>query len=239
MGYAREVFFWALLSALTMLVLGAGLSLWRGLSQLFRPDALERPLLALGVVVLSTLTNGYAVSRSVKRLRAENPSLRLAYRATSLQLVKTALLQDLLGTASAIIGVFTISGYLLFDAVRLDAVGALALAGLMVAFSGILVSEARSLIAGRAVPTQIRDALVMAITGLPEVTGVNRLDAVFSGSEDILVDADLDLAENLTTSQIEKTIDRVQEAVRAIAPAVSSVSIDLNSPAFITSASQS
>lgn len=231
LGYSREVFFWALLSALTMLVVGAGLSLWRGLSQLARPEPLEHPLLAFGVVVLSTVTNGYAVSRSVKRLRADNPSLRTAYRTTSRQLVKTALLQDSLGTTSAVIGVLSIGAYLLFGGIVLfDAIGALVLAGLMVVFAIALVSEARSLIAGRSVPADLHERLVGAVRSVPGVDAVNRLVAEFFGSEEIRVNIDLDLSDRLTIAEVERTLDRVQSAIQTVEPSTVVVGVDLNSP---------
>jgi cation diffusion facilitator family transporter len=230
LGYGREVFFWALLSALSMLVIGAGLSLWRGLSQLGRPDPLEHPYLALGVVVLSIVTNGYAVSRSVKRLRAVDPSLREAYGKTGQPLVKTALLQDALGTTSSIIGFVSICSYMLFGAVLIDAVGAIALAVFMTVTSGLLVSQARGFIAGRSVPAAVRATLLAAIRALPEVTAVNRLQAVYVGSEAIRVHVDLDFADGLTTNDIERSVDRVQDALRAAVPGVSSISVDLNSP---------
>ena len=39
-GYEREAFFWALLSAVAMLFVGAGLSAWRGYRQLVDPAEL-------------------------------------------------------------------------------------------------------------------------------------------------------------------------------------------------------
>ncbi len=231
-GYSREIFFWALLSALTMLVIGAGLSVWRGVGQLGSGESLEHPYLALGVVLLSTMTNGFAVSRSVKKLREDHPSLRVAYRTTSRQLVKTALLQDSLGTASAVIGILSIAAYLVFGGVVLfDAIGALVLAGFMVVFAVTLVSEARSLIAGRAVPTHVHRRMLDAVRSVPRVEAVNRLVAEFFGSEEIRVTIDLDLDDHLTTAEVEQTVDEVQSAVRNAEPTSVIVSVDLNSGA--------
>lgn len=230
LGYGREAFFWALLSALVMLVIGVGLSVWRGLEQLQARTPLDRPLLALAIVVLSTLTNAYAASRAVRRLRSEHPSLRVAYRTTSRQLVKTALLQDALGTLSALIGVVSILGYVAFGAVLFDALGALVLAALMAVLAGILVSQARSLITGRSVPDALRARMEASVRTVSGVVAINRLDAVFAGRDSVRVDVDLDLAEDLTVSEAEGVVDEVQGAVRAAVPAASTVRIDLNSP---------
>ena len=42
-----------------MLVVGAGLSAWRGYRQLVEQEPLESPLLALAVLMLAVVTNGY------------------------------------------------------------------------------------------------------------------------------------------------------------------------------------
>ena len=60
-GYRREAFFWALLSAMAMLVIGVGLSGWRGLRQLVDPSAIDNSPLAIAVLVVAIMTNSYAV----------------------------------------------------------------------------------------------------------------------------------------------------------------------------------
>ena len=51
-----------------MLLIGAGLSAWRGYQQLVYPEPLDTPVLAMAVVALAILTNSYAVSLSVRKL---------------------------------------------------------------------------------------------------------------------------------------------------------------------------
>ena len=230
-GHTRAVFFWALLSAMVMLVIGSGLSFLRAYDQWVRPEELSYPLLALAVLVLSVSTNGYAVSQSYRVLRASGLPLRQAFRDESKPLVKTAFLQDSLGTASAVVGLVSLLLYGLAGSRPLfDALGAFVIAGLMVAFSITLIVQMQHLIAGRAVPATVRDSIRDAVLALPEVEAVNSLAATFAGSVDVVVHLDLDLAEGLSTTEIEAVLDRVLQVVGSAEPRVQRVHVDLNSP---------
>ena len=230
-GHTREVFFWALLSALVMLVVGSGLSFWRGHAQLVRLELLERPLLALVILVISVTTNGYAVSQSVRRLRATGLPLRRAFRDEGQPLVKTAFLQDGLGTASAVVGLLSLLLYGAFGSVPLfDALGAIAIATMMMAFGVVLVTQMHHFITGRPVPDDVRERLRDAALALPEVEAVNALTATFSGSVDIAVEVDLELRRDLRTSEIELALDRLHGSMREVEPRVGKVRVGLNSP---------
>lgn len=230
LGYAREAFFWGLLSAVAMLVIGAGLSAWRGYQQLTNPRPLETPLLAIAVVSLAVVTNSYAVSLSVRKLAAESGSVREALRNMDHPLVKSALLRDSIGTFTSIVGLVALVLYSSLDLLVFDALGALAAAIMMVVASLILMSQGRALITGRALPDTSLARLHATVLETPGVVAVNRLAAVYSGASQVLLDADLDLVENLDTVQIEALLDLLEARVRKVVPRLERVRVLLNSP---------
>ena len=229
-GYAREAYFWGLLSAVTMLVIGAGLSAWRGYQQLVAPEPLHNAWLAVAVLVLAIVTNSYAVALSARKLSAENDSLQAALRSFSRPLVKNALLRDVIGTFTSIVGLVAMLLYQSFGLVLFDAVGALVAAVLMAAASVFLMTQARELIAGRALPESDLERVRAAVLSTPGVEAVNQLAAIYAGSSEVVVDADLDLAERLDTGQIEGVLDAVELHVRAVLPETERVRVLLNSP---------
>ncbi len=230
LGYAREAFFWALLSAMAMLIIGAGLSAWRGYQQLVNPSALNTPLLAIAVVGLAVVTNGYAVSLSMRKLMAEHGSLREAFRNMDQPLVKSALLRDAIGTFTSVVGLAALMMYQRLDLLVFDALGALMAAVMMVAGSIVLMTQARALITGQALPDHALAGIRAAVLNTRGVEAVNRLAAIYSGPSQVLVDADLDLAEDLDTVQIEALLDLLEARMRAVVPDVERVRVILNSP---------
>ncbi len=230
LGYAREAFFWGLLSAVAMLVVGGGLSAWRGYQQLVEPQPLESPILALAVLTLAVATNGYAVSLSARKLAAEEGSLSAALRDAKLPLVKSALPRDAVGTFTSVVGLVALLLYQSLELVFFDAAGALAAAVLMTAASLVLMTQVRALITGRSLPDGDLERLHAAVLAMPEVEAVNQLAAIYSGDAEVLVDADLDLAEGLDTGQIEVVLDDLEVRVRAAVPETGRVRVLLNSP---------
>jgi len=230
LGYAREAFFWGLLSAVAMLVVGGGLSAWRGYRQLLEREPLQSPALAVAVLMLAVLTNGYAVSLSARKLLAEEGSLRGAFRDAKRPLVKSALLRDLVGTTTSLVGLASLALYQSLGVVLFDAFGAIAAALMMTAGALVLMSQARALITGRALPEDDLDRLRAAVLATPEVEAVNQLAAIYSGDAEVLVDADLDLAEDLDTARIEAVLDDLEARVRAAVPETGRVRVLLNSP---------
>lgn len=231
LGYSREAFFWGLLSAFVMLVIGAGLSLWRGVDQLLHPEPLTRPLLAVGVLCLAVGTNGYAVLLSARKLRTELGSLRAIFSNYSRPLVKGAFLRDIAGTSTSILGLLALLGYLAFDLTIFDAIGALLSSLLMLASALFLIVQARALITGQTLPQDELDRLRGAVLREPRVEAVNGLVAIYAGAKEILVEMDLDLAEELDTIEIEALLDAIEARVRADMPEVRRVRVLLNSPA--------
>ncbi len=229
-GYEREAFFWALLSAVAMLLIGAGLSAWRGYEQLVDPSPIEKSYLAIGVLIFAIGTNGYAVGLSLKNLVSDDSGLRAAMENANKPLVKSALLRDVIGTTTSIIGLCALILYQVFDAVVFDSIGTLAAAVMMAAASFVLMAQARELITGRSLPPDDLDQLRQAILATPGVEGLNELAAVHAGAERVRVDVDLDLAEGLDTVQIEELLDEVEARARAAVPEIASVHVALNSP---------
>jgi cation diffusion facilitator family transporter len=230
LGYAREAFFWALLSGISMLVIGAGLSAWRGYQQLVHPKALDSPVLALAVLALSVMTNGYAVSLSARKLKIKEGGLRAAIRNVNRPLVKSAMLRDAVGTATSVVGLFSLALYNNQGLVIFDAAGALTAALCMAVAAILLIAQTRKLIVGHTLPKADLMRLQAAILETPGVVAVNQLAAIYAGASEVLIDTDLDLAEDLDTTQIEIVLDDVEARARAILPEVRRVRVLLNSP---------
>jgi cation diffusion facilitator family transporter len=229
-GYGREAFFWGLLSAVAMLVIGAGLSAWRGYQQLVNPEPLAAPWLAMAIVAVAILTNGYSAHLSGRKLRAEHGAIVDAFRAMDQPLVKSALLRNAIGTFASIAGLIALLLYHAFDYVLFDALGALVAALMMTAASLTLMAQARALITGRSLPKAVIRRLRRTVLDTAGVSGVNHIAAVYAGTSEILVDADLDLAEDLDTGQIEALLDLVEFRIRDDLPDVEHVRIMLDSP---------
>lgn len=230
LGYAREAFFWGLLSSVAMLVIGSGLSAWRGLQQLLHPEPLQASLFAVAVLALAVVTNGYAVSLSARKLATEHGGLFSIFHNFSQPLVKGAFLRDVIGTITSIVGLAALMLYEILDLLIFDAIGAIVAALLMAAGSLVLMAHARALITGRALPEEDLQRLREVMLADPEIEAINHLAAIYAGASEVLIDTDLDLSESLNTKQIEELLDSLELRVKAVIPGIVRVRVLLNSP---------
>ena len=129
-----------------------------------------------------------------------------------------------------IVGLAALAAYQVSGLVAFDAAGALAAAVLMSAASIVLMTQARALITGRALPDDELDRLQAVVLATPGVEAANRLAAIYSGAAEVLVDADLDLAPDLDTAQIEALLDDLEARIRAAIPEAGQLRVLLNSP---------
>ncbi len=60
-GYSQELFIWALISAVGIFFLGCGLTVYHGVQSLLHPHAVESYWIALGVLTLSAVVEGWTL----------------------------------------------------------------------------------------------------------------------------------------------------------------------------------
>lgn len=228
-GYARDVFFWSLTSSFIMLFVGASLSIIRGYRQIMSPEIIKHEQIALGVLLVSVMTNGYALSLGIRRLRIEGRNILHSFFESSQQLVKTAVIRDLLGTLAAIVGLASLIFYKATGLISFDGLGAVEVGVLMAFFALVLINQSRHLLVGHSVPRKVVHRIRRSIIKIAEVTDIKRLIAVYIGNDQILVDLEVELIERLNTSQVEKVLDQIKETIIQDVPETQSVQIDISS----------
>src|SRR5687767_4101918 len=121
-GFGKALFSWTLLSALVMLIFGAGLSFYFGLQRFLVPQDISHIGLAFGTLCISIVTNGYGVSVSARRLLGSRPlkELKDIFISSTKVETKNTLILDMTGASAAAMGLislilFQATGYKGFD----------------------------------------------------------------------------------------------------------------------------
>jgi Cation efflux family len=82
-GYGAELFYWSLLAALGIFVVGGVLSIWEGTQRLLHPGEVQAGLVGVGVLGLGVLLDGSSWLGSVRQLRREATARGVRFRQTS------------------------------------------------------------------------------------------------------------------------------------------------------------
>ncbi len=228
-GYGKEIYFWAFVVAILLFSLGAGISLYEGISKVRAPHGLENAVwnyVVLGLAMVFEAAAWWVAFREFNRVRGKVPILR-AVRQSKDPALFTVLFEDsaaMLGLAAAFVGVFCADrlGIAWADGAASIAIGViLASAAIMLAIEtkGLLIGEAAD------------DAIVAEIVGMAGQAGfvdaVNEVRTMHFGPDDILVNLSVDARDTLTADVVEAGISRLETEIKARHPAVSRVFIEI------------
>jgi cation diffusion facilitator family transporter len=231
-GHGRELFFWVLIAGVAMFMLTATLSVSFGVSRLLHPQPLENVWLAYLALLIGLVTNLYALTLSVRRLRGVyvGPNIWHHFRHSSLIETKATLVLDSLGSVSAITGLAAIALAQLTQDARFDGLGSIAIGCATAVLAVVLISGVKDLLVGRSATTDIETRIRDAALEIPEVKRVLDLRTMYLGSERLLVNLEVHMEGGLETRQIEEIIDEIKRHVKRRAPIVSHIQVELETP---------
>ena len=232
-GYGRELYFWILMAGISMFVLTAGLSIYFGVERLLRPQPIENLRLAAAVLGIGFITNGYALSLSLRRLGLLKRGLREGVeklQESRLIETKSTLIVDGMGTAASLAGLLALLAYKLAGDLRLDGLGAIVVGLICLPFIIGLIVEVKDAIAGRSASSSVEDAIINSAEGTESVLKVLDLKTMHLGSEELLVNMEVHLEPNLTTAQIEKVMDNLKRRIKMRVASVKHIQVEVETP---------
>jgi cation diffusion facilitator family transporter len=224
LGYGPERYYWALLAAVGMFVVGGTLSIYEGLNALVNPRELEA--FWAGVIVLLIAVTLDSVSRVVAlrqlRRQAEERGLtvRELLRETPDPTVVTVYLEDSIDVLGAALALVALVLHRVTDSAVPDALATIVI-GLLLGYVAIkLTGRNRQLLANQGVPdryvVQLRDRL----TATAGVDSVERLEAVYLGPGEVLVAADVRMQYGLSGDELTAVLAGIRDAAARELPVI-------------------
>lgn len=233
LGYGREAYVWSLLAAVGLFVVGAAVSIWRGVTELLHGESgAEDYRLAYLVLAVAFLLEGTSLLQSLRQLRRdakryESDVLAYAFQ-TSDPTVRAVFAEDsaaLIGIVIAFLGILL---HELTGQVMWDAIGSILVGGVLGVVAVILINRNRVFLTGEAGPPRIRQALREKLESFAEVDSVRFLRPEFIGPKQIFVIASVDLVGDAVESSIARTLrtleHRLEDQVPFVVEAVLTVS---------------
>jgi cation diffusion facilitator family transporter len=222
-GYGKAVYFWALIVALSVFSLGGGLSIYHGVHGLLDPTPVVDPVWNYAVLAVAALFEGYSWNlsrRGLNQVRKEGDNLWQAVRASKDASVFTVFIEDsaaLLGVLVAAIGIGLgqLTGSPLFDPAASVVIGLL-----LVGAAWTLARETGALLVGESIGIEETGELRAIIEADPAIDKVTRVLSMQLGPDEVLVTAAVQFKRGMTIDHVERAIARLEQAVRAVNPAV-------------------
>jgi cation diffusion facilitator family transporter len=222
-GHGSERYFYGFLVAMVVFVIGAAFSVYEGLQRLMHPEKLTSPAIALAVLAVATVLEGFsfrtaiAESNQARGPRRGQRLLRFIRRAKAPE-VPAVLLED----SAALTGlVLALCGVLLAWTTgddRWDGAGSLGIGVVLAFVAVILATEMKSLLIGESAGADTERLIVAALEDGPEVDRVIHLRTLHLGPETLLVAAKIGITRDQNAAAVVAGIDRAECRIRAAVP---------------------
>ncbi|MFJ8643321.1 cation diffusion facilitator family transporter [Streptomyces sp. NPDC093610] len=226
-GYGKERYFWSLLAAVGIFVVGGCFSFFQGIEALGRdeqesPDGYTAGLIVLGVALVaegSSLVRALVQLRGEKGGAARDPALRTVIAEDS-----TAVLGVVLAMAGMVL-------HLVTGDVVWEASASLGIGLLLVYVAYRLGKDARDRLIGESAGPGLRRGVEDLLTSQAEIDNVAALFTMGLGLDSVLVAARVDLAPGIDSEEIERVAVRIKRSIARSWPEAEHVFLDItNAP---------
>jgi cation diffusion facilitator family transporter len=232
-GYGKETYFWSFVVALSIFALGAAFAFYEGIHKLIEhlhegPKAIPNQTVGFIVLGVSLVVEGASLLVAAKEFRRSmgDMSFREALHETRAAAIVTVLFEDAaacLGLAIALLGitVTVLTGNPLFDIIATLLIGVLL--AVVAFFLGFMTKK---LLIGQSAGPQARRRIMEAIGEMSQIDAVVGAKTLHMGSDVILLNLEIDFADELTTNELERVIDTIETRVKAAVPEVKYIYIE-------------
>ncbi|MFD6556205.1 cation diffusion facilitator family transporter [Streptomyces sp. NPDC058398] len=222
-GYGKERFFWSLLAAVGIFVMGGCFSFFQGFEALRNgaEESFRGYMTGIAVLVVALLAEGASLLRALVQTRgASGDGLRDPALRTVVAEDGTAVL----GVSFAIIGMVLhmITGQVVWEASASFAIGLL-----LVCIAFWLGSDAREQLIGRAVDEEQSGRIRELLKAQPEIDSVEALLTMELGLDSTLVAARIDLVPGLDSEEVEEVAVRIKSSVAHAFPEADQIFLDV------------
>ncbi|WP_019983475.1 cation diffusion facilitator family transporter [Streptomyces sp. Amel2xE9] len=223
-GYGKERFFWSLLAAVGIFVMGGCFSFFQGVEAL-RNGAHEDFLgYTVGLIVLGVafLAEGVSLLRALHQVRQQGGGSGLRDPA-----LRTVVAEDgtaVLGVTLAMIGMALhwVTGQVVWEASASLAIGAL-----LVYVAYRLGCDARDQLIGEAADPELSGRIGALLRAQPEIDSVEALFTMKMGLDSMLVAARIDLAPGLDSERVEEVAVRIKRSIARTVPDADQIFLDV------------
>src|SRR4051812_40202689 len=205
-GYGPERYYWALLAAIGMFVIGGAVSIWNGIRALIHPPELEAFWVGVAVLVIALVLDGLSRTVALRQLRTQAArrelSVRELLRESADPTVVTVYFEDtidVLGALLALIALVLPGGP---GPAPPAALASILIGLLLCSLAPALPRRNRGLLTNQAVPERYVVRLRERLETVTEIRPAATLEAVSPSPPEVLAAPDVQLPDGLAGEQV-------------------------------------
>jgi len=233
-GYGKERFFWSFIAAIFIFGVGSTYAIYEGIVKLSHPHAPENLKWAYWVLAISFLLEGASIALAIYQETKEAHHDGLTFftylRESKDPTAKTVIFED----SAALLGIIiAATGLLLTEhhsgpggGAYWDGLASILIGVVLGIVAFVLARTSRGLLLGEAANPKSRQAIRAAIESHPNVIKVIELLTMHLAPRQILINAHVNLRDDLVTDDIERTNEEIETLIRKAEPKVETIFLE-------------
>ena len=223
-GYGPERYYWALLAAIGMFLVGGAFSIWNGIRAVVHPPELEAFWVGVAVLVIALVLDGLSRTVALRQLRRQaarrRQSVRELLRESPDPTVVTVYLEDTIDVLGALVALLALVLHRVTGSGVADGIASVLIGGLLCFIASRLTRRNRQLLTNQSVPERYVDRLRARLEVEAEIHAVARLEAVYLGPGEVLAAADIVMADGLSGREVATALARTRADIGQELPVV-------------------
>lgn len=224
-GYGKERFFWSLIAAVGIFVMGGCFSVFQGIEALRNGAEEKLSGYVAGLIVLGVafIAEGISLVRALHQVHRQGGAAQGMRDPT----LRTVVAEDgtaVLGVTLAMAGMAL---HMVTGQVVWEASASLAIGVLLVYVAYRLGREAKGQLIGEAADPEVAARIRALLDAQPEIDSVEALFTMKMGLDSALVAARVDLVPGLDSEQVEEVAVRIKRSVARIVPEADQIFLDV------------
>jgi len=234
-GYSKELYFWSFVVAILLFSMGAGVSLYEGVHKLHDPHPVTSPEVNYIVLGIAILLEGVSTWKAVSEFNARRgeQGILSALRSSKDPALFTVVMEDVAALAGLLTALAGISAAHFLGLEAADGLASVVIGLILAVVAAFMSVEIQGLLIGEAASPQVQAELrglieAEAGQGRP-VRAINEIRTMHLGPDDVLVTASLDFNDTETAVGVERTIGKLDRAIKGRFPQVRRLYLEVQS----------
>ena len=227
-GHGKELYFWSLLVAIALFGIGAGLSVYEGITHLQHPHPITDAVwtyVVIGVAFVIELTS-WSIGMHEMLRNAGGRGLWQGIVGSKDPTAVTVVFEDsaaMIGLVLAFLGVLLSS---LLDTPLYDALASVGIGLVLAGAAVFLAYESQGLLVGETARPDIVASIRSIASKDPDVAEAGHPLTMHLGPRQILLNLDVTFRDGLSSAQVTAAVDRLEGAIREQHPEVDRIFIE-------------
>jgi cation diffusion facilitator family transporter len=227
-GHGKELYFWPLIVAILVFSLGGGMSVYEGITHLVHPHRGD-PTWSYVVLALAFVFESVSAFFAFKAFRKElkGAGMFKTIKGSKDPTTFTVVFEDSAALAGLIVAFI---GILLGDLLEnpyLDGIASIVIGVILASVAVFLAYETKGLLIGEGVDPQTLASVRSIAAEDDAVQKVRKSLTMHFGPHDVLLALDVEFKPELSSKQIGEAINRVEGAIRARHPEIRHIFIEV------------